>query len=109
MKKTLIIGIVLLALSLFTSCKVYSYYQNLGLPGRIYVNNMPASAGLTVVLIHPQLGRSFSYTDYSGLFYFGNVPQMPSPYYIEVFWMNNLLYRNQINVNEAPIAINLYM
>jgi hypothetical protein len=55
--------------------------------------------GLTVSLAHPQLGRSSpSVTDPSGRFYFPGVPPTSTPYYLEIYWGSQLIYRNVVKV-----------
>lgn len=58
--------------------------------------NSPAP-GLLVSLVHPQFGRSAPvFTDNYGNFVMANVPMSPVPYYIEVYWGQNLIYRNLV-------------
>jgi hypothetical protein len=54
-----------------------------------------AIPGLTVYLVHPEVGRSSpSITDNFGRFHFYNVPLRNSPYYIEIYWGRDLVFRN---------------
>jgi hypothetical protein len=60
--------------------------------------NSPAP-GLLVSLVHPQFGRSAPvFTDNYGNFFMANIPMSPVPYYIEVYWGSNLIYRSMILV-----------
>ena len=62
-------------------------------------NNGPAP-GLLVSLVHQYLGRSSpTYTDQYGNFQLFNIPARPEPYLIEVYWGQQLVYRNQIYVH----------
>jgi len=55
--------------------------------------------GLTVSLFHPVFGRSNpSFTNASGRYSVYGVPVHQSPYYIEVFWGYQLIYRARIQV-----------
>ena len=55
--------------------------------------------GITVSLFHPELGRSYpAYTDGWGRYALYNIPPRPSPYYIEAYWGNTLVYRSPLPV-----------
>ena len=55
--------------------------------------------GVTVSLFHPSFGRSSSsMTDPWGRYVQYNVPVHPAPYFIEVYWGVQLIYRGQIQV-----------
>ena len=61
--------------------------------------------GLTVFLIHPVLGRSApSYSDAYGRFGWMAIPLRPEPYYVEVYWGQNLIYRQAVRI-AGPVAI----
>jgi hypothetical protein len=61
--------------------------------------------GLTASLIHPQLGRSApSLTDAAGHFEWGAIPVQPEPYYLEIYWGSNLIYRQQVVV-QGPVKL----
>ena len=67
-------------------------------------NSTPAP-GLTVFLIHPVLGRSApSYSDAYGRFGWRAIPVRPEPYYIEVYWGKNLIFRQSVRV-AGPLAM----
>jgi hypothetical protein len=56
--------------------------------------------GVTVSLIHPQLGRSSpSVTDSYGRYSIYQIPVHSVPYYIEVYWGSQLIYRTSIPVS----------
>jgi len=60
--------------------------------------------GLTVYLVHPIVGRSYPcITDNYGHYIFYNVPLRPDPYYIEVYWGKELLYRQVLYVKTAIV------
>lgn len=74
--------------------------------GQIIANatGVPAP-GLTIYLIHPVLGRSApSFSDGYGRFGWMAIPVRPEPYYIEVYWGPNLVYRQPIYV-AGPLMI----
>src|SRR2546429_538789 len=51
--------------------------------------------GVTVSLAHQVLGRSTPVTtNLAGYFSFTNIPIHPMPYYIEIYWGDQLIYRN---------------
>lgn len=59
--------------------------------------------GVTVSLFHPAFGRSYpSMTDLWGRYVHDNVPIHPAPYFIEVYWGPQLIYRGQIQLR-APM------
>jgi hypothetical protein len=63
--------------------------------------------GLTVSLIHPVLGRSAPVmSDGVGRFGWNAIPIRPEPYFLEVYWGTNLIFRQQIWVN-APNPVML--
>jgi hypothetical protein len=60
--------------------------------------------GVTVSLVHQWVGRSTpSITNAFGYFSFANVPMNQVPYYFEVYWGNQLVYRSVLLVN-SPIV-----
>jgi hypothetical protein len=68
-------------------------------------NNLPAP-GLTVPLWHPALGRSApAVTDAYGRFLFYGTPIMPAPYYIEVYWGYQLIYRATVPVHTVTVTL----
>lgn len=61
--------------------------------------------GVTVFLVHSVLGRSApTFTDAYGRFGWGAIPIRPEPYFLEVYWGPNLIYRQPILVS-TPIAL----
>jgi hypothetical protein len=61
--------------------------------------------GLTASLIHPLLGRSApTFTDAEGHFAWSAIPVRPEPYYLEIYWGSNLIYRQQILV-PGPVRL----
>jgi hypothetical protein len=62
--------------------------------------------GLTASLVHPIVGRSApSFTDPLGRYVFYNVPFRPDPYYLEIYWGNQLMYRSIIYVGNPVVAL----
>lgn len=61
--------------------------------------------GLTVSLVHPRLGRSVpAFTDSYGQFFFRAIPIHPEPYYLEVYWGRDLIYRKTVAV-QGPLDL----
>ena len=61
--------------------------------------------GLLVSLIHPVLGRSApSFTDPYGRYGWFAIPMRPEPYYLEVYWGPNLIFRQQLRVG-GPVRL----
>jgi phosphoribulokinase len=80
------------------------------LAGTVINQNHRPIPGLTVFLVHPSVGRGFpSVTDSFGRYFFSNVPRISTPYYIEIYWGQRLIYRNTIvisgNVQLPPIVL----
>lgn len=62
--------------------------------------------GLMVSLAHPRVGRSYpSFTDPLGRFVFSNVPFVPDPYYLEIYWGRDLLYRRPLRMNAPSVLV----
>lgn len=60
--------------------------------------NIPVP-GVTVFLVHPLVGRSYpSITNQMGYYVFNNVPLSRDPYYLEIYWGNDLIFRNTLSV-----------
>ena len=61
--------------------------------------------GLTVSLVHPRLGRSApAYTDRNGVFAWNAIPMRHEPYYMEIYWGRNLIYRQALLVT-GPLLL----
>jgi hypothetical protein len=61
--------------------------------------------GLTASLIHSQLGRSApTLTDADGHFGWSAIPVRSEPYYLEIYWGKNLIYRQQVLV-QGPVRL----
>ena len=57
--------------------------------------------GLTVFLLHPYMGRSApAFTDFNGVFGWSSIPISPQPFFIEVYWNNNVVHRSQILITQ---------
>ncbi len=81
-------------------------------PGRQAVSGTVVNAanrpipGLTVSLVHPSVGRSHpTFTDSSGRFTFSNVPVRQEPYYLEIYWGQQLLYRGRLSMRPAGVQV----
>jgi len=62
--------------------------------------------GLVVSLVHPFLGRSVpTYSDNLGRFSFSGIPQNQDPYYIEVYWGNELIFRKSVHVGRNHVSV----
>jgi len=67
--------------------------------------NYPAP-GLTVSLIHPNLGRSApAVSDGNGVFTFYGIPLMQTQYFLEVYWGRQLIFRKPIWVNNTRVSL----
>jgi hypothetical protein len=74
--------------------------QTAAVSGRIVRGDGSPVPGLTVSLVHPQVGRSQPISsDETGHFVFYNVPIQPDAYYVEVYWGDRLIYRNTVLVH----------
>jgi hypothetical protein len=55
--------------------------------------------GVSAVLVHQRLGRSaLSYTDAYGHFGWSAIPIQPEPYFLEIYWGQQLIYRQSVAV-----------
>lgn len=75
--------------------------------GQIFTQstNKPAP-GLTVILAHPDLGRSVpTTTDNRGTFELYDIPKRTTPYFLEVYWGKRLIHRDTINVRRDYVRI----
>lgn len=106
MIKKLVASVALLAASLFASAQQYHPVQMTPVTGQVISRGMVVP-GVTVSLIHPVLGRSApSFTDAYGRFGWNAIPIRPEPYYVEVYWGPNLVYRNIVYVG-SPNPVNV--
>ena len=63
--------------------------------------------GVAVSLIHPQFGRSApAFTDGFGQYSLWSIPPNSAPYFIEVYWGYQLIYRQQLVVG-GPLIWNI--
>ncbi len=103
--KVTILGSCLLVLLLFGE----AFARDASVTGKVEDSNGMPIPGLTVSLVHPEVGRSYpSETDSRGRFSFSEVPVRDDPYYIEVYWKGQLMYRDKITVDgdlECPPII----
>jgi hypothetical protein len=81
-----------------------SHAQAFGPPvpvhGQVFARNVNGPApGLTVFLVHQFIGRSApTFTDANGRFGWLAIPASAQPYFIEVYWGQQLIYRQPIQV-----------
>jgi hypothetical protein len=70
------------------------------LDGYVRDQQLQPLPALTAYLVHPTKGRSQPvFTSSTGYFAFRDVPPAPDPYYIELYWGRNLLYRVSVSVD----------
>jgi len=94
---------VILGLTMFL-CEANSQTPTSTVGGLIINQQNVPIPGLTVYLVHPIVGRSYPcITDNYGHYIFYNVPIRPDPYYIEVYWGKELLYRQALYVKTAVV------
>ena len=68
--------------------------------------NQKPIPGLTVQLLHPQLGRSQpAVTDRNGFFTFYDIPQRDTPFYLEILWGKEPVYRDQVLIRQDQVAL----
>ena len=61
--------------------------------------------GVTTYLVHPVLGRSLpSVTDAQGRFGWSAIPVRAEAYFLEMYWGQRLIYRNQLQVR-GPVQL----
>lgn len=73
--------------------------------GQLLSRSRGAVPGVTAFLLHPFLGRSApSFTDAYGRFGWIAIPVRPEPYFLEIYWGQQLIYRQPIRV-EAPLML----
>ena len=104
MKKIASVWIIVFVLSLASPLL---FANQAAVQGQIIAqsNNLPVP-GLTVSLVHAMLGRSApSVTDVAGRFLFYGIPIMPTPYYIEIYWGNQLIYSSPISVSNHTVIL----
>ena len=78
---------------------------NVPVHGQLLSRNHGPVPGVSVSLVHQKLGRSApSRTDSYGRFGWTAIPVRPEPYYLEMYWGSNLIYRSQLLVN-GPLVL----
>jgi hypothetical protein len=74
--------------------------------GRVLYKSGQPIPGLTVYLVHPNVGRSApASTDSEGRFSIANVPQVAEPFYLEVYWGRTLKYRKTLVVSAPRVVV----
>jgi Carboxypeptidase regulatory-like domain len=100
----------LLLLLLILLPAVGAQAQTAAVSGRIVRGDGSPVPGLTVSLVHPQIGRSQPISsDETGHFVFYNVPIHPEAYYVEIYWGERLIYRNSVLVHGDVIIPNIVL
>jgi hypothetical protein len=104
MRATYIVLALALSLALAPTARAQSPLAPVG--GVILDNRTGVGApGLTASLIHPLLGRSTpTLTDADGHFGWAAIPMRSEPYYLEIYWGNNLIYRQEVRV-QGPVQL----
>jgi hypothetical protein len=97
---------LVLTLSLVLAASAFAQGPVASVEGVVLDNRTGLGApGLTVSLIHPQMGRSApSLTDGNGHFEWSAIPVQSEPYYLEIYWGEKLLYRQQVIV-QGPLRL----
>lgn len=66
--------------------------------------------GVTVFLVHQVLGRSApSISDVYGRFGWSAIPVRPEPYFLEIYWGQTIIYRQQIGVFGPTMLPMIYL
>ena len=99
-------AVLALALSLALAPQLRAQRPVAPVDGVVLDNHTGTGApGLTAYLIHPVLGRSVpTLTDADGHFAWSAIPMRPEPYYLEIYWGRNLIYRQQLLV-PGPVRL----
>ena len=91
-------------LGLFALLFAFGGQLNAQVPQGAFIDGFVVNAqtqplpGVTVSLAHPFLGRSTPVTtNLAGYFSFSNIP-INQTYYFEIYWGNQLIYRNTLSV-----------
>ena len=64
--------------------------------------------GVTISLVHPAIGRSApTFSAPNGSYFFVNIPPQAQPYYIEAYWGSQLLFRDLLTYQGAPVRFNI--
>lgn len=66
--------------------------------------------GVTVFLVHQVLGRSApSISDVYGRFGWSAIPIRPEPYFLEIYWGQTIIYRQQVGVFGPTLLPMIYL
>lgn len=93
--------------ALFYTSSVQAEESTAIVSGQLFAgSNFKPAPGLRVSLAHPKLGRSASASsDEFGRFTLIGIPIDRDPYFIEVYWGNELVYRETIYVTESELLL----
>ena len=96
--------LIAFAINVLSAVSPKSYAQPFGptvpVQGQVFSRSVNGPApGLTVFLVHKVIGRSApSFTDANGRFGWIAIPVSVQPYFLELYWGQNLIYRQPIQV-----------
>jgi hypothetical protein len=94
------IGLLLFAAAVLLTFSTSTIGQGVQVYGVVTNSAGRPVPGVAVSLIHPVNGRSRpSYTDQFGRYAIAGVPPHPAPYFVEIYWGQQLIYRQQVIVN----------
>lgn len=78
---------------------------NVPVRGQLLSRNRGPVPGVTVTLVHHMLGRSTpALTDANGRFGWDAIPVRPEPYYLEMYWGQRLIYRDEVLI-QGPVVL----
>lgn len=78
--------------------------------GQVISRSRGPVPGVTVSLIHPALGRSApAFTDGYGRFGWNAIPLRPEPYFLEIYWGQQLMYRQPVRINQPLMLPPIYL
>jgi len=88
----------------FGTSVIYVNAQESVIQGRVINAEGRTVPGVTVSIFHPNHQRRYSaLTDAGGQYIIYGVRKRPSPYFIEVYWGDRLIYRARIQVNGPAV------
>ncbi len=109
-QKRFLYGIIITGCLIFL-CSVHGFAQSFPVQGTVIKAqvNTPVP-GLTVSLVHPRLGRSTpATTNRFGQYFFYNIPAQPEPYFLEVYWGQQLVFRTALRINGPTLVPVIYL
>jgi hypothetical protein len=89
---------------------VFPVQAGASVQGQLISRTQVPVPGVTAFLVHPVLGRSApSVTDASGRFGWGFIPIRPEPYFLEIYWGPNLIYRQPVQISGPVFLPPIYL